>query len=104
VNCGKGHKPEGESAVDDDACLEELAEPISAGDWPPHATEPIYPNESNPPPIPPLPGSEEEQAAGSMEVITRKKSPVLPRSTLGTASGLEADQEPSMSPAWSGSL
>jgi hypothetical protein len=68
---GKGHKPEGESAVDDDGSdrLEELAEPISALGMTGLLMEPIYPNSSNPPPIPPLPGSEEEQAAGAMEVI-----------------------------------
>ena len=103
VNFGKGHEPEGESAVDDDGSdhLEELAEPITALGMTGLLMEPIYPNESNPPPIPPLPGSEEEQAASSMEVIGEEDeeekssaAEAVPENALETASGLEADQEP----------
>jgi len=50
---GKGHKPEGESAVDDDED-EELSESISTLGMTGLLMEPIYPNSSNPPPIPPL--------------------------------------------------
>ena len=100
---GKGHKPEGESAVDDDGDdrLEELAEPISALGMTGLLMEPIYPGSSNPPPIPPLPGSEEEQAAGAMEVIGEEDeeeklsaAEAAPESAPEAAADLEADQEP----------
>jgi len=97
---GKGHKPEGESAVDDDG-LEELAEPISALGMTGLLMEPIYPNSSNPPPIPPLPGSEEEQADGAMEVIGEEDEEEKPSAadadaaleSAADATGLDADQE-----------
>ena len=103
MNFGKGQKPEGESAVDDDGSdrLEELAESISALGMTGLLMEPIYRKASNPPPIPPLPGSEEEQAAGSMEMIGEEDeeekssaAEAVPESALETASGLVADQEP----------
>jgi hypothetical protein len=99
---GKGHEPEGESAVDDDGSdrLEELAEPISALGMTGLLMEPIYPNSSNPPPIPPLPGSEEEQAAGAMEVIGEEDEEEKPSTdatpesaSQAVATGLDADQE-----------
>ena len=67
---GKGHEPEGESTVDDDGRdhLEELAEPICTLGMTGLLMEPNLYNSSNPPPISPLPGSE-EQAAAAMEVI-----------------------------------
>ena len=103
---GKGHKLEGESAVDDDESdrLEELAEPISALGMTGLLMEPIYPNSSNPPPIPPFPGSEEEeQAAGAMEVIgeeDEEEKPsaagpdAAPESASQDTADLDADQEP----------
>lgn len=102
---GKGHKPEGDSAVDDDESdrLEELAEPISALGMTGLLMEPIYPDSSNPPPIPPPLGSEEEQAAGAMEVIGEEDEEEKPSATgadaapgsasQAVAADLDADQE-----------
>ena len=102
MNYGKGHKPEGESAVEDDASddLEELAEPISTLGMTGLLMEPIYPDASNAPPIPPLPGSEEEQAAGAMEVIGEEDEEEKPSAAdpapegAEAATNLDADQEP----------
>jgi len=89
--------------VDDDGSdrSEELSEPISALGMTGPLMEPIYPNASNPPLISSFPGSEEERAAGSMEMIgeedEEEKSSAAgaaPESALETASGLVADQEP----------
>lgn len=102
INFGKGHKPDGESAVDDDASddLEELAEPISTLGMTGLLMEPIYPN-ADPPPIPPLPGSEEEQAAGAMEVIGEEDEEEKPSAADAAPEGAQeatpkpnADQEP----------
>src|SRR5258706_11728414 len=102
---GKGHKLEGESAVvDDDGSdrSEELAEPISALGMTGLLMEPIYPNSSNPPPIPPLPGSEEELAAGAMEVIGEEDeeekpsaagADAAPESASQATADLDGDQE-----------
>jgi len=100
---GKGHEPEGESAVEDDESdhVEELAEPISALGMTGLLMEPIYPDSSNPPPISPLPGSEEEQAAGAMEVIGEEDEEEKPSAdatpdagSQTVSTGLDADQEP----------
>ena len=96
INFGKGHKPEDESAVDDDAsdASEELAEPISTLGMTGLLMEPIYPNASGPPPIPPLPGSEEEQAAGAMEVIGEEDEEEKPSATDAALEGVEAATDP----------
>ena len=83
--------------------MEELAEPISALDITGLLVEPIYPNSSDPPPISPLPGSEEEQAAGAMEVTGEEDeeekpsaagAEVAPESASQATADLNADQEP----------